>query len=126
MQGQRVRGFTLIELLVVMAIVATLAMIAVPRYFSSLEQARETTLRQDLSIMREAIDKYFGDLGAYPETLADLVDKRYLRALPSDPLTKSTETWITVPNDNPELPGIKDVHSGAQGEDRNGRPFAEL
>lgn len=119
-------GFTLIELLVVMAIIATLAMVAVPRYFRSLELARETTLRQDLSVMREAIDKYFGDLGAYPETLADLVDKRYLRALPIDPLTRSTETWITVPNDDPELPGIRDIHSGAKGEDQNGRPFAEL
>ena len=118
-------GFTLIELLVVMAIIATLLMIAVPRYFRSLEQAKEATLRQDLAVMRDAIDKYFGDSGQYPQQLADLVDRRYLRSLPADPLTKSTESWVAVESQDPELPGITDIRSGAEGNSLVGTPYSD-
>ena len=118
-------GFTLIELLVVMAIIATLLMIAVPRYFHSLEKAKEATLRQDLAVMRDAIDKYFGDSGQYPQQLAELVDRRYLRSLPVDPLTKSAESWVAVDSQDPELPGITDIHSGAEGQSSGGTPYNE-
>jgi general secretion pathway protein G len=106
-------GFTLIELLVVMTIIGTLLSIAVPRYFRSLEHARETVLKQDLSILRETIDKYNADLNKYPEKLTDLVEHHYIRALPVDPFTKLADTWTTVASDDPDNTGIRDVHSGA-------------
>ena len=106
-------GFTLIELLVVMAIIGTLLAIAVPRYFHSLAHARETVLKEDLAILREGIDKYYADLNQYPEKLTDLVDHRYVRALPVDPYTKLADTWTTVASDDPDHAGIRDVHSGA-------------
>jgi general secretion pathway protein G len=106
-------GFTLIELLVVMAIIGTLLSIAVPRYFRSLQHARETVLKQDLSILREAIDKYYADLNVYPETLPLLAEKRYIRAMPVDPFTKVADSWTTIASDDPDHPGIRDVHSGA-------------
>src|SRR5437016_11718014 len=115
-------GFTLIELLIVMAIIGTLLTIAVPRYFHSLQHARETVLRQDLAILREAIDKYYADLGQYPDTLAALADKRYVRSLPVDPYTKVADSWTLVQSDDPDHPGIKDVHSGASETAANGTP----
>jgi general secretion pathway protein G len=117
-------GFTLIELLVVMAIIGTLLAIAVPRYFRSLEHARETVLKQDLSILRESIDKYNSDLNKYPEKLSDLVDHRYIRALPADPFTKLTDTWTLVPSDDPDNAGIRDLHSGAEATASDGTPLA--
>jgi general secretion pathway protein G len=73
-------GFTLIELLVVLAIVTSLMMLAVPRYFASIDHAKEVTLKQNISIIRETIDKYYGDTGKYPESLQQLVDKKYLKS----------------------------------------------
>lgn len=120
------RGFTLIELLVVMAIIATLLLIAVPRYYRSLELAREAALRQDLSVMRDAIDKYMADRGVYPETLEDLVEDRYLRAIPVDPYTKSSTSWTTVQSDAADTVGIRDVHSGAEGAAQDGSPLSDI
>ena len=79
MRSRRERAFTLIELLIVMAIIGTLLTIAVPRYFRALEHAREAVLKEDLSTLREAIDKYYADLNEYPDTLTALVDKHYVR-----------------------------------------------
>jgi general secretion pathway protein G len=121
---RRARGFTLIELLVVMAIIATLLTIALPRYFRSLEQAREATLRQDLSVMRDSIDKYFGDLGRYPEKLTDLVQNQYLRAVPVDPFTRTAASWVAVPSEDAELSGLRDVQSGAEGVSLGGMPYS--
>ncbi len=123
MTGKR-RGFTLIELLVVMAIIATLLTIAVPRYARSLQRSREAVLRQDLTTLRESIDKFYGDTGKYPQTLAALVDKRYLRGIPVDPIAKSADKWIVVNSDDPDDTGVKDVRSGADGNGENGVPYA--
>jgi len=117
------RGFTLIELLVVMSIIATLLMIAVPRYFHSLERSKEAVLHQDLAVMRDAIDKFYGDLARYPETLAELVERHYLRGVPIDPETKSSETWILIQSEDAEAPGARDVRSGAQGTAKDGTQF---
>lgn len=117
-------GFTLIELLIVMAIIGTLLSIAVPRYFHSLQHARETVLKQDLSILREAIDKYYADLNQYPEKLPDLVDKHYVRAVPVDPFTRLADTWTVVASDDPDHPGIRDIQSGAPDIASNGTPVA--
>ncbi|WEN43518.1 Type II secretion system protein G [Thauera sp. GDN1] len=119
------RGFTLIELLVVMAIIATLLSIAAPRYFGQVDVAREKALMQSLEVMRDAIDKFRADTGKYPATLNELVEKRYLRKLPVDPITESAETWELVPPPDPNESGVWDVRSGARGSGRDGRPFAE-
>jgi general secretion pathway protein G len=117
-------GFTLIELLIVMAIIGLLLSIAVPRYFRSLQHARETVLKQDLSILREAIDKYYADLNQYPEKLPDLVDKHYVRSVPVDPFTRLADTWTVVASDDPDHPGIRDIQSGAPDIALNGTPVA--
>lgn len=124
---KRRRGFTLIELIVVLAIIALLASIVAPRYFNSVERARETTLRSSLVTMRDAIDKFLGDQGRYPESLNELVDKRYLRALPVDPITESRETWLAVPptEDSIYLGGMADVHSGAPGKGLDGSAYQD-
>jgi general secretion pathway protein G len=119
-------GFTLIELLVVMAIVATLLTIAVPRYFQSLERAKEATLRQDLAVMRDAIDKYAGDTGQLPASMDELVSRRYIRAVPQDPFTSSAETWVYIMSEDAEQPGVRDVRSGAEGVSKSGVAFSEL
>ncbi len=123
MNGRR-RGFTLIELLVVMAIIATLLTIASPRYFRSLQRSRETVLKQDLTTLRESIDRFYGDTGKYPPTLAALVDKHYLRGIPVDPIARTAGKWIVVSSDDPEDGGVKDVRSGAEGTGENGVPYA--
>ena len=124
MTGRRGRGFTLIEMLVVMVIISLLLTIAVPRYLRTLERSKETVLRQDLSALRESIDKFYGDTGKFPESLAMLVDKRYLRNVPVDPISKSAETWVVVLADDPEDTGVMDVHSGAEGSGQNGVAYA--
>jgi general secretion pathway protein G len=121
----RSRGFTLIELLVVMTIVALLLAIAAPRYLGSLDKSKETALRQTLSVMRDALDKFYGDNGKYPDSLDTLVSRRYLRSLPVDPMTGSNGTWTTVAPDDPEKGRIYDVHSGAAGTGRDGTAFRE-
>ena len=118
-------GFTLIELLVVMSIIATLLSIAVPRYFRTLERSRETVLRQDLSVMREAIDKHYGDYGQYPDSLVALVERHYIRAVPVDPFTKSADNWQMVVSDDADHPGIRDVHSAAEGKAADGTSYQE-
>lgn len=124
MQGARRRGFTLIELLVVLAIIALLLSVATLRYFSSLDRARETALKQDLYTMREAIQKYNADKGRYPETLDALVADRYLRNVPVDPVTDSTRTWVAVPPKGEDAKGVADVYSGAQGNAQDGTAYA--
>jgi general secretion pathway protein G len=121
-------GFTLIELIVVLAILALLLTIAVPRYFSHVERAKEATLKQDLNIMRDSIDKFFGDKGRYPDSLEELVSERYLRGLPVDPITESTATWVAVPPPvDVQVKGqVYDVRSGAEGNALDGKPYSEL
>ena len=119
------RGFTLIELLVVMAIIATLLMLAVPRYFTSEERAKEAVLKENLFQMRDAIGKYYGDKGKYPESLEALVNEKYLRAVPVDPITDSATTWVTVRPEDPEKDGVADVHSGAEGTASDGSKYSD-
>ncbi len=118
-------GFTLIELLVVMAIIGTLLLIAYPKYFSSIDKSKEAALKQDLHIVRDALDKYYGDTGKFPLVLAELVDKGYLRSIPPDPITDSTKTWIIIPPNDTQQTGIANIRSGAEGKARDGSLYAE-
>lgn len=121
------RGFTLIELLVVMAIIALLLTLAAPRYFQSVQRSREAVLKEDLHLMREAIDKHYADTGKYPANLEDLVTKKYLRRIPVDPITESATTWVLVdPPDKPGSRAVFDVRSGAPGKSLGGTPYGEL
>lgn len=129
---KRRKGFTLIELMVVMTIVALLIAVAVPRYFHSVDKARESTLRHDLNVMREAIDKFYGDHERYPASLEELVSLHYLRAVPPDPITGSRETWVLIApevNVNGVEAGsagaVYDIRSGAPGNGRDGTAYAE-
>jgi general secretion pathway protein G len=121
--GRRSAGFTLIELLVVMSIIGVLLTIAVPRYFRTVQHSKETVLRKDLSVLRESIDKFYGDIGQYPDALATLVEKNYIRNVPVDPFTKSAESWIMVESDDPDHPGVRDLHSGSPDLAADGSPF---
>jgi general secretion pathway protein G len=118
-------GFTLIELLAVMAIIAVLLTLAVPRYFSSVERSKEAVLRQDLATVRDSLDKYFADTGRYPDSLDELVTKKYLRSIPLDPLTESASSWIVVAPDDVAKGMVQDVKSGAPGNARDGTAYAE-
>ncbi len=122
---QDARGFTLIELLVVLAIISTLLTLAVPRYFSSVQRSKEVVMKENLWVMRDALDKYFSDLGRYPDQLQDLATKKYLRAVPIDPLTETSTTWRVIPPDDPEKGGVYDVKSGAEGTATGGMAYSE-
>jgi prepilin-type N-terminal cleavage/methylation domain-containing protein len=116
-------GFTLIELLVVMAIVALLLSIALPRYQSTLNKSREVALAENLKIIRLTIDQFYGDNGRYPQSLAELVEKKYLRELPLDPFTESRDNWLATPSRDADKPGIVGVKSGAAGAGSGGRAY---
>ena len=118
-------GFTLIELLVVMTIIALLLSIAVPRYFHSIEKSRETVLRDNLAILRDSLDKFYGDTGKYPDTLDELVTSKYLRRIPPDPITDSATTWLIVPPADAAQGAVYDVKSGAPGKARDGSQYAD-
>lgn len=124
-RATRVAGFTLVELMVVLAIIALLVSIVAPRYIGRVTRAEEAVLKQDLALMRDALDKHYSDAGRYPSTLQDLVAKRYLRSIPNDPLTQSSATWIVIPPADPEKGAVYDVRSGAPGKGTNGTPYAE-
>ena len=117
-------GFTLIELLVVLTIIGMLLTIAVPRYFHSVDKSKETVLRDDLAIMRDSIDKYYGDNAKYPDALDDLVTKRYLRAIPRDPITGSATSWQVDPPESADMGQVYNVRSGAPGKALDGTLYA--
>ncbi len=118
-------GFTLIELVIVLAIVGLLLTIAAPRYFHSVDRSKETVLKSNLAMTRDALDKFYGDNGKYPDQLDMLVTKKYLRSLPLDPITESSATWTIVAPDVPEKGGVLDIHSGAEGNAADGTKYSE-
>ena len=124
----RARGFTLVEVLVVLAIISLMVAIAVPRYVDRLEDAREAALRENLKVMRVAIDRFQADTGRFPRSLEELVERRYLSGVPLDPVTERTDTWIEVAaaETDPGATGLGDVRSGAEGAARKGGRLADL
>jgi len=107
-------GFTLIELMIVMMIIGILITIAEPTYRTQIIRARETALKKDLFIVRDVIDQYAADQGHYPDSLQELVEKGYLRAIPVDPFTRASDTWVEVHDTTGEdAGGVFDIHSGS-------------
>lgn len=131
MSGTRTsRGFTVIELLVVLAALALLLSVAGPRYSQYVDRARDTALRHNLHELRNAIDKFRADQNRYPATLQELVERRYLRAVPTDPVTERADTWKVVPPPQNAVPataegqGVYEVRSGAEGQAADGSAYA--
>ncbi|MFD2366047.1 type II secretion system protein [Pseudoduganella sp. GCM10020061] len=123
---QRTRnGFTLIELLVVLGIVALLLTLAVPRFFPSVDSAKETILADNLRNTRIVIDQFHADTGRYPESLDELVEKRYLRSLPYDPIAGSNSAWIVEPPQEPDKGQVYNLRSSAEGAGKNGIAYGE-
>ncbi len=118
-------GFTLVELLIVLVLIALLASLAAPVVTGSIQNARESTLKESLHNMRKAIDDYYADTGNYPDTLDILVQKRYLRRVPTDPITDRKDSWTFVREEQATAGGIMDVRSSAEGNGGDGKPFKE-
>lgn len=124
----RTRGFTLTELLLVLLFIAILASLVVPVVTSSVQRARESALKEDLYTLRKAIDDYYADKGKYPETLAELVDNRYVRKIPVDPMTDRVDTWVEIQNESEGSEadvGVIDVRSGSDEKDADGVAYKE-
>ena len=115
---KKLRGFTLVELMVVLTVIALLLSVVVPDYVGRVRRAEEAVLKENLVVMRDALDKHYADAGKYPRALEDLVAKRYLRAIPADPFTQSPATWVPVPPNDPQRGGVYDVRSAAKGYER--------
>lgn len=128
-KGKNEAGFTLMELMIVMMIIGILATLAVPSFKSAIKSAQEAVLKEDLRVMRSAIDSYTMDKQKAPQSLDDLVQEGYLKSIPEDPMTKSHDTWQTDVSDSLHSidqtdPGIDDVHSGSQETGSDGQPYS--
>ncbi|HUR22029.1 MAG TPA: prepilin-type N-terminal cleavage/methylation domain-containing protein [Vicinamibacterales bacterium] len=124
------RGFTLIELLVVLSLIMILVSLSMNNYRNSILTAKEATLKSNLYRMRDAIDQYYADKGQYPASIQALVTDGYLRAVPMDTITNSTDTWTTVaaepdPSKPTADPGIYDIKSGSDAMAMNGTRYAD-
>jgi general secretion pathway protein G len=128
-QGKQEAGFTLMELMIVMMIIGILATLAIPSFKAAIKSAQEAVLKEDLRVMRSAIDSYTMDKQKAPQSLDELVQEGYLKAIPDDPMTKSRDTWNTDISDSLHTldqtdPGIDDVHSGSQETGSDGQPYS--
>lgn len=126
MRTARSHGFSLIELIVVIAIIAMLLVVALPRYQASIDRAELVALKTNLRALRDSIDRYEEDKGEYPGSLQQLVESRYLKSIPIDPITDSAQTWMLVEDTIDDKSGVVDIRSGAKGATSLGVVYAEL
>jgi general secretion pathway protein G len=127
--GKHDAGFTLMELMIVMAIISVLATLAIPSFIGAIKSAREAVLKEDLHVMRAAVDSYTMDKQKAPQSMDDLVQNGYLRNIPEDPMTHSRDTWVTDTSDSLSSvdqtdPGIDDIHSGSDETGSDGQPYS--
>src|SRR3984957_17514242 len=128
-QGKQESGFTLMELMIVMMIIGILTTLAIPSFKAAIKSAQEAVLKENLRVMRSAIDSYTMDKQKAPQSLDDLVQEGYLKAIPEDPMTKARDTWNTETSDamysiDQTDPGINDVHSGSEESGSDGQPYS--
>lgn len=117
-------GFTLVELLVVLSILALLLSLAYPKYFSNVDRAKEAALKETLNTTRVAIDQFYADHGKYPDSLEEIVEKKYITKLPLDPIADNATAWI-IDQPEPPLEGmVYDIHSGAVGNAIDGSEYS--
>ena len=121
------RGFTLIEILIVVMIIGILVTLAQPSFHRAVSSAKEATLKENLFVLRDVIDQYYADNGKYPQALTDLVEKGYIRRIPKDPLTGSTESWVLVQatDEQGQQAGVYDVRSGSEGVAGDGSKYSD-
>ena len=122
-------GFALLELMVVMLIIGVLATVAIPSFVAAIKSAKEAALKEDLHVLRDAIDSYTMDKNKAPQSLDDLVQNGYLKVIPEDPFTHSRDTWVTASDDtyadlDQTEPGVNDVHSGSEEQGSDGQPYS--
>ena len=126
---RREQGWTLVELTIVISLITVLSTIALVGYGNAVTRSREAVLKEDLFRMRDAIDQYYADLGQYPPELYALVRAGYLRSIPEDPMTRSSETWVVIPAqpdpDDLFVQGVYDVRSGSEGTALDGTAHAD-
>lgn len=120
------QGFTLLELLIVLSILATLLTLSMPRYFGAMDRSNEQVLAFNLRTARNAIDQFFSDRGRLPASLEELVEQKYLKELPIDPVTGRNDSWALVTGNDPRSKGISDIKSGAEGTAPSGKAYADL
>ena len=127
--NRRRRGFTFVEMMVVVTIIVILISMAIPIYNRAIIRSKESVLHNNLSTLRNVIDNYSYDKAKAPQTLQDLVSEGYLRAVPVDPMTNSTD-WKTEMEDSTQSvdqsePGIGAIHSGSDKTGLDGRHYSE-
>ncbi len=121
-------GFSLLELLIAMFIIIILLSVALPTYRTSVQHARETVLSENLWQMRRSIDQYSADKAKLPQSLNDLIEAKYLREIPKDPITEQRE-WREVTGEDANSidggQGLVNVQSLAEGEDSSGKSYSD-
>ncbi len=125
MREEPVFGFTLVEILLVLVLISLLAGLSAPVVTKSIQRSKESALQENLVVMRKAIDAYYADKGVYPNNLIALVDDKYLRFIPVDPITNSKETWQFIFDDDSDEPGVSDIKSGSDELSMKGSRFSD-
>ena len=126
----RSRGFTIIELLIVMTLIIILASVGMTQYRNSITRTEEAVLKENLFRMRDAMDQFYADKNKWPADLNELVSEGYIREVPTDPMTKSKDTWQTSTaepdaNNPASTGGVDNVHSGSDRAGLDGTRYAD-
>lgn len=118
-------GFTFLEIMIVMLMIGLLASLAAPHVINMVVKGKEAVLKENLLITRKSLDDYYSDKGLYPQDLDALVEDKYLRTLPWDPITRSDNDWTTVDSEDEEITGIADIKSASSAQARDGTYYSD-